>query len=554
MMAGIQKQRFGIGILFSLILLCLFSCDDKIVWNDGGETPTDEETSGMYILCEGLFNMNNSTISYYNFTKGEMLSFQDPDKKGNDKTSYDFFKMRNGRKLGDTANDLKRYGSQLWCVVNVSSQLEVMDVNTGKSLKQIPLFDESGVGREPRYLAFYQDKAYVCNFDGTVARIDTTTFTVEAYVKVGRNPDGICVANHKLYVSNSGGLNQNNPDNTVSVIDINSFEEIKKIEVRNNLGTIHADTSGNVYVVSREKFNYETNDYDCRLHRIDSETDRVVKTYDEPIMNFTISGYKAYMYSYNSQKEAIQVMDTRTGQITDDNFIKDGTGITRVYNITVNPVNGDVYICDAQNYVINGSVLCFDQYGKHKFTLDAKGINPNSIVFTKGSNTSEEPDDGESDSNAVKKVWSYVPAPGQFVNQLPPYAEGDNAESMCDKCSDYLNQGLLISLGGYGGQIIMEMERAITNVPGAYDFRVLSNAFEGSAEPGIVLVSEDTNGDGNPNDTWYELKGSEYDNPQTIRNYQVTYYKPDKESDKVKWNDNKGNEGYIERTIHQQSY
>jgi len=243
------------------------------------------------------------------------------------------------------------------------------------------LFNEQGIARQPRYFAFYKDKAYVCNFDGTVARIDTTTLEVDGIVKVGRNPDGICIANGKIYVANSGGLDETNPDNTVSVIDTETFTETKKITVRNNLGTILSDESGNVYVVSRETYNYEIGDYNCQLHRIDSETDKLVKTYDLPILSFTICGHLAYMYSYNSNIEAIQVMDTRTGEIIDNNFIKDGTQITRTYNIDVNPVNGDVYICDAQNYVINGSIVCFTKEGIHKFTIDAKGINPNSVLF-----------------------------------------------------------------------------------------------------------------------------------------------------------------------------
>lgn len=357
------------------------ACDDTIVWQETGDHPMEKETKGIYILCEGLFNMNNSTLSCYDFGKGQMISFQDQDKRGSDKTSFDYFKMMNGRKLGDTANDLQRYGSKLYCAVNVSSQIEVLNASDCVSLKQIPLINEEGIARQPRYFAFYKDKAYACNFDGTVARIDTTTLKVDGIVKVGRNPDGICVANGKLYVANSGGLDEKNPDNTVSVISTETFTETKRITVRNNLGTIHADESGNVYVVSRDSYNYTIGDYNCRLHRIDSETDKLIKTYDRPILSFTISGHLAYMYSYNSNIEAIQVMDTRTGEIIDDNFIKDETKIVRTYHIDVNPVNGDVYICDAQNYVINGSIVCFSKNGVHKFTIDAKGINPNSVLF-----------------------------------------------------------------------------------------------------------------------------------------------------------------------------
>ena len=38
-----------------------------------------------------------------------------------------------------------------------------------------------------------------------------------------------------------------------------------------------------------------------------------------------------------------------------------------------------------------------------------------------------------------------------------------------------------------------------------------------SSEPGVVWVMQDANGNGMPDDTWYELKGSEYDNAATIR-------------------------------------
>lgn len=542
--------------LFMLLFILLASCDDKIVWEDGGDTPTDTQTSGMYILCEGLFNTNNSSLSYYDFTKGEMVSFQDEDKRGNDKTSYDFFKKQNGRKLGDTANDLQRYGSKLWCVVNVSSQIEVMDLNTGKSLKQIPLFNEGGIGRQPRYAAFYKNKAYICSFDGTVAQIDTTTLNIEKYITVGRNPDGICTANGKVYVSNSGGLNQNNPDNTVSVINTETFTEIKRIEVGENPGTIHADVMGNIYIVSRGRYDESSGDYDCHLHRIDSETDEVITTYHLPVLSFTISGYKAYMYSYNSKQESIQVMDTRTGQIIDDNFVKDKTEFTHIYEIAVNPINEDVYICDAQNYTVNGSVVCFDKNGHYKFTIDAKGINPNSIVLTDApyQELPDDPNNGSTASNCITKVFEYMPAAGQFVNELPPYEEGDDETTMCAKCLQRLEQGSLVSLGGFGGYITVGFDSPILNHTGKYDFRILGNAFDGSAEPGIVLVSKDTNGNGLPDDEWYELKGSEYDNPRTIHNYEITYYKSDIEPNRIRWTDNQGEEGYITKTIHDQSY
>ncbi|WP_321517697.1 YncE family protein [uncultured Bacteroides sp.] len=549
-----MKNRI-LYIIF-LMLPVISGCNDTITLQESGDTPTTTEVKGMYILCEGLFNMNNSSLSYYDFSKGEMSSFQDADKGGSNKTSYDYFKMKNGRKLGDTANDLQCYGSKLYCAVNVSSQIEVLNASTGVSVKQIPLSNENGVARQPRYFAFYKNKAYVCNYDGTVARIDTTTLTVDGIVKVGRNPDGICVANGKLYVANSGGLDETNLDNTVSVIDTKTFTETKKITVRKNLGSIHADDAGNVYVVSREAYNNATGDYDCKLHRIDSGTDELIKTYDLPVVNFTIYGHLAYMYSYSANKEAVQVMDTRTGEILDNDFIKDGTKITRTYNIKVNPENGDVYICDAQNYVINGSIVCFTKAGVHRFTIDAKGINPNSIAFINSNGSGQSSDPIETQTNSyVTKVLEYIPAPGQFVNVIPEYTSGDKAASMCAKCLEYFNKEYAVSLGAYGGYITVGFDHTIANVAGEYDIKVLGNAFDGSAEPGIVLVSADTNNDGLPNDEWYELKGSEYNNAATIHNYEITYYKPTNSTDNIRWTDNQNKEGNVlHNSYHTQAY
>jgi DNA-binding beta-propeller fold protein YncE len=75
----------------------------------------------------------------------------------------------------------------MYVVVNVSSQIEVLDVKSGKSLAQIAMKNEKGIAREPRYVEFHAGKAYVCSFDGTVAKIDTSTLKIEAFVQCGKN-------------------------------------------------------------------------------------------------------------------------------------------------------------------------------------------------------------------------------------------------------------------------------------------------------------------------------------------------------------------------------
>ena len=144
-------------------------------------------------------------------------------------------------------------------------------------------FGSENHSAQPRSIAAYQDKIYVCCYDGTVCRIDTATLSIEKSIKVGRNPDDIAIANQKIYVSNSGGLDFQNPDNTISVIDINSFTEIKKIQVHPNPGCMVTDRDNRLFVVSRGIYNQQTNSYDTRLHIIDTDKDAVHRQTSERI-------------------------------------------------------------------------------------------------------------------------------------------------------------------------------------------------------------------------------------------------------------------------------
>jgi len=346
--------------------LFLTSCDDmddklKPEINTGAAEPTQ-----LYILSEGLFNLNNSTLASYDLNSKTLVT--------------DFFLTVNKRGLGDTANDMGVYGSKMYVVVNVSSQIEVLDLKTGKSLAQIAMKNEKGIAREPRYVEFHAGKAYVCSFDGTVAKIDTSTLKIEAFVQCGKNPDGICVANNKLYVTNSGGLSFPDYDNTVSVIDINTFTEIKKITVATNPGRIHADSEGDVYVVSRG--NYGANPY--VFQRINSNTDTLEDTFEDiQALNFNIHNDTAYIYNFDFTNQTcwVKVFDCKTEKIISENFITDGTELSTPYGVDINPANGDVYLTDGKSYTVWGDVLCFDRHGKLKFKINEIGLNPNKVVF-----------------------------------------------------------------------------------------------------------------------------------------------------------------------------
>ena len=126
----------------------------------------------------------------------------------------------------------------------------------------------------------------------------------------------------------------------------------------------------------------------------------------------------------------------------------------------------------------------------------------------------------------VGTVVEFMPAPGQFINVMPSYTVGDDSIAMIAKAQNIFTQGSLLSLGGCGGYITFYYPQGIGNMAGEYDFRVLGNAFANNAEPGVIMVMKDENGNGLPDDTWYEIWGSEHDHAETNTDYSTTYNNP----------------------------
>lgn len=152
---------------------------------------------------------------------------------------------------------------------------------------------------------------------------------------------------------------------------------------------------------------------------------------------------------------------------------------------------------------------------------------------------------GSTSSKWISKVFEYNPAPGQFINTSAGNEQA--AQGLVG------NRGM-VSLGGYGGNIIFGFDHTVINGSGA-DFVVHGNAFEGSSEPGAVAVAFDTNGNGLPDDDFYELRASAYD--KAAKNLTIKYIKPQQteSAENVAWQTSLGLNGQIDKVeFHKQCY
>jgi YVTN family beta-propeller protein len=355
---------FKIQHLFiaAALLTTLSACHKKD--DTTPDTPTAER-AGLYVLNQGGIGHSNGSLTYYDYTAKKLTA--------------DIFSTVNSKALGDTPNDIKIYGSKMYITIDYSGVIQVLDAKTARIIKT---FDQktAGVSREPRSIVFNKNKAFISQYDGTVAVLDTATLTIDKYITVGRNPEQMVVSNGKLYVANSGGLSYGNPDKTVSVVDLTTLTETKKITVIASPTSMSADASGNVYVLSSGDY---ANNVPGGFNIIDNVND-VLKSQTNTISgaygtSFIVNGNVAYLLTTDAQFNTnVSVLNLSTKVLT--NFITDGTAITTPYNLAYDSLTGEVFVSDAKDYNSNGSVYAFDKNGKREYTI-VVGINPGAFAF-----------------------------------------------------------------------------------------------------------------------------------------------------------------------------
>jgi hypothetical protein len=339
-------------ISLCLLLFVLVACKKK---TDTIHTNVSELKHGLLVLNEGLFNLNNASLSWIDLTTNNV--------------SDDFFLQKTGRKLGDTGNDIQRYGGKVYVLINVSSTIEVLDAKTGQSLKQI-VMQENGKAKQPRNLAFYENKVFVSCFDGYVDVIDTSSLSIEKRIKVGNNPENMTVLNHRLYVSNSGGLIPS-LDSTLSVIDCQNLVELKKMVVGKNPGKILAQNDSTLYVHVRGNYNTIPSELK-KIHIGLSSSQETI-----PIKISGMEKMENYLLIYTS--ESVSLYDMKANAIINTSFIslKD---ITTLYRIQYIESLKQLFVFDANAYTNTGYIHRFSNSGLfiQKYHV---GLNPNSLIY-----------------------------------------------------------------------------------------------------------------------------------------------------------------------------
>ena len=374
-------------LIFLILLSVATGCrDDELLvpteYDIVPETPaSDSRIRGFYLVNEGNMGSNKCSLDFMDYHTGLY--------------ARNLYAERNPtvvKELGDVGNDIGIYGSKLYVVVNCSHKVEVMDARTGVRIGQVDI-------PNCRYVRFYRGKAYVSSYvgpvlidpdapKGAVYEVDTLSLAVTRKVTVGYQPEEMEIVDDYMYVANSGGYRMPDYDNTVSVIQMIDFKQVRQIAVDINLHRVKKDRYDKLWVSSRGDYQSRRS----RLYVLDkkpgSNIMSVADTLDIACSNMAIHGDSLYYYATEwsnfTQSNSISygIIDVRTRSIVSTNFITDGTDkdITIPYGIAVHPETGDILVTDAKNYVSSGTLYCFTPDGKKKWSVRTGDI-PAHIAF-----------------------------------------------------------------------------------------------------------------------------------------------------------------------------
>lgn len=379
-----MRKLYLIPLLLFLLFFSACREDEQIFLSDSVQVTlplVGTRIKGFYQLNEGNMGTNGASLDYFDYTTGYY--------------TRDIFSERNPdivKELGDVGNDIQVYGQKVYAIINVSNLVVVFDVRTARKLKEIEI-------PNCRYLAFHDGKAYVSSYagpvqidpnaeKGLVAEIDTVTLKLTRKVTVGYQPEEMIVHEGKLYVANSGGYRAPNYDRTVSVVDLETFVEKKKIDVAINLYRMAIDKRGDIYVSSRGDYKNTS----PNLYVIDSRTDEVKQCLDIPVGGMCMSGDSLYYYSVaysmssGGNRVTYGILDTRTKKEITDRIITDGTDkeIMIPYGLAINPETKEILMSDAQNYVVTGFVYCFSPEGRLRWKTQGGNIPGHFAFVTEG--------------------------------------------------------------------------------------------------------------------------------------------------------------------------
>lgn len=316
---------------------------------------------GLFVVNEGNFMYGNASLSYYDARKKEIQNH--------------VFARANAIPLGDVAQSMTIHNGLGWVVLNNSGIIFAIDINTFKVVGSITGFTS------PRHIHFLSnEKAYVTQlWDERICVVDPRKFAITGYIHTGLERGSESTEQMVQYgdyvFTNCWSYNDR-----LLMIDTRTDEVVDEIRTGLQPSSIALDCNNKIWVTTDGAYTGSPQGNELpSLCRIDAQTRQIEKWFwfgaDDSPRNVTLNGARDTLYMINRD---VWRMPVDAEVFPQSPFIAHRN--TRFYALTVNPVNSEVYVADAIDYVQPGVVLRYSPEGELLDEFKA-GITPGAFCW-----------------------------------------------------------------------------------------------------------------------------------------------------------------------------
>ena len=353
--------------LLPLLLLFVACSESDDVQESSVNNPESSVTSGIVVVNQG---------SYYDGIDGS-LSLIDLESGA---VQNNAFAAANGQvSLGATPQAATQANGKIYVPVFESNVVWVVNAKT-------LIAEHMLMVNAPQAVSIKSGKIFVCGNDGFVSVYDVNTYESLKRIEVGPNPCNLAIVGDSLYISISDGYNYPTYENgfRLAIINTQTLEKGKDIDVEINPGQISVSKQGYLYVVCRG--DYTT--ISSKVLKVDPkkgeytyicEGSYITISNDNLLVINSVTDWTTYenIITY-------QAYSTETNDLTDPNFLKSEV-LPAMPNAIQTDNNGDIFIpsnVSAFDYTSPGYVYRYTSDGEHLATYPV-GVAPCGLVFVK---------------------------------------------------------------------------------------------------------------------------------------------------------------------------
>lgn len=331
-------------------------------WENGEPESFRVAADGLFIVNEGMYQYGNASLSYY-----------DPATRT---VENEVFRRANAAKLGDVAQSMVLRDGVGWVVVNNSRVVFAIDAETFREKGRIENFTS------PRYIHFVSDeKAYVTQiWDNRIFIVDPKRFAVTGYIECPEMTPETGSTEQMVQWGNYVYVNCWSYQNRILQIDTGTDRVVGQLTVGIQPTSLVLDKNGKLWTLTDGGYEGSPYGYEApSLYRIDAATLRIEQQFrfkkgDAP-SELQLTGTRDTLYWINRD---IWRMKIEEAHVPVRPFIPYAD--TKFYGLTVNPVNGDVYVGDAIDYQQRGMVYRYTAGGERVDAFYA-GISPSAFCW-----------------------------------------------------------------------------------------------------------------------------------------------------------------------------